>query len=489
MMRIALGGIWHETNTFVPTSTTFEDFERYQFASGTELVERYADTGTELGGAIREVASLGIDLVPTLYAAAVPSGTVTARAYDEVLGHLINEIDQARPVDGIVLALHGAMVAEGHPDAELDIVRAVREVVDDVPIGVILDLHANPSEELARTATVLVGYDTFPHVDMAERGGEAMRCVFRILQGESPPKIGFVKLPLLTVPQAQDTRELPMRSVMAALQKLEGTDPQVWTGTVSAGYPYSDVERLGVSVYVAAREQAEALARSLAAHIWEVRHDFIPELLEPQDAVNQALEQSGRPIVLVDVADNVGGGSPGDGTVLLAALERADAEGVVVIWDPSAVEEIYATDADNMVMEVGGRASALLGAPVRIEGTVRRLGIVTYRRSGPYMTGQEVFMGRVAILTSIRGAVVVMTEARVMPFDDDHLRAVGINPAENRILIAKSATAWKAAFGAYAAGALHVRTPGFCPSDLSQLPFTARPKPAFPLEVDTRWNY
>lgn len=486
-MRIAVGGIWHETNTFAPSSTTLEDFRRYQFASGAEIVKRYAGTGTELGGVINEVESVGFQLVPTFYAAAVPSGTVTTQAYDELLGRLVDALERSGPVDGVVLTLHGAMVAEGHVDAEYDIVSEARRVLGNVPIGVTLDLHANLSEQLAHAATVLVGYDTFPHVDMAERGSEAVTCVCRIIQGESPPGVGFVKLPLLTVPQVQDTRELPMRSVMTALGELE-SDPQVWTGTVSEGYPYSDVDRLGVSVYVAARDRAQELARSLAAYIWELRQGFLPILLEPEAAVDRALSEHHGPIVLVDVADNVGGGSPGDGTVLLAALERAAAGGVVVIWDPSAVERIYETDADKMTVEVGGHASTILGDPVRIEGTVRRLGPVTYQRSGQYMAGQHVFMGRVAVLRSFRGTVVVVTEMRVMPFDDDHLRAVGIEPAESRILVAKSATAWKGAFGAYAAGALHVRTPGFCPSDLSQLPFTMRPKPVFPLEAGTTWN-
>jgi microcystin degradation protein MlrC len=489
MTRLAVGGIWHETNTFVPEETSLEDFKAYQWASGEKLVERYRGTGTELGGVFAECEEKGFDLAPTLFAAAVPSGVVVEAAYEQIVDQMTRTLAAAGSVDAAVLALHGAMVAQGHPDAELDIVRSVRAIVGGIPLAVTLDLHANPSEELAREATLVIGYDTFPHVDMADRGREAVRLLARILDGENAPEVGFVKLPLLTVPQVQSTDEEPMRSAMAALAHLEQTDHRVWTGTISAGYPYSDVARLGVSVYVAADANAPSLARSLAARLWSDRGAFLPKLQEPMESVERALRAARGPVVLVDVADNVGGGSPGDGTVLLAALEAKKGDGVVVIWDPIAVSETYTTSQDRISLEVGGRATNDLGKPLLVEGTVSRLGEVVYRRPGPYMAGQEVPLGRVAVLTSDAGPTVVLTENRVMPFDDGHLRAVGIEPTGHQILVAKSATAWKAAFGGYATDAYYVRTPGYCPSDLTQLPYTARPAPMFPLEEDAVWTY
>jgi microcystin degradation protein MlrC len=484
--RIALGGVWHETNTFVPGRTGLEDFHRYQFAVGDKLLDSYGGTGTELGGAIDAASQLDVDVVPLAYAAAVPSGIVAAPALDKLTALLVDQIEGGGSVDAVVLALHGAMVAEGEPDTETTILRAVRRVVGDRPITVTLDLHANPSVELARTADTLVIYDTFPHVDMWARGSEALRLAERMIRQGVRPDVHLEKLPLLTVPQMQDTDDEPMRSVGRTRQQLED-DPLVWIAGLASGYPYSDVERLGVSAYVAADANADALARELARATWVRRSQFVPQLLEPADAVARAATATAGPIVLVDVADNVGGGSPGDGTVLLRALqERGGRDGAIVIWDPWTVKELYASERDRGRWEVGGHATAALGDPVPVEGEVRRLGVVGYTRTGRYMQGQTVDMGRVAALESRMGTI-VLTERRVMPFDDDHLRAVGVEPERRRVIVAKSASAWKGAFGAYAHAAFYVRTPGYCPSDLGQLPFSRRPRPAYPLEEDAIW--
>lgn len=484
-MRVGVGGIWHETNTFVPRRTEIRDFHAYEYTEGEALIERHRLTGSELGGAIRAAIAKGVEIVPLAYAAAVPSGTVAKEAFEELAGRIVNLADAAERLDGVVLALHGSMVVEEQSDPEAELVAAIRGVVGDCPIGVTLDLHANPSPRLAEVADLLVGYDTFPHVDMADRGEEALGLVVRMIRGRIRPERCLVKLPLLTVPQMQETMAEPMRSIMEAVHRFKATD-RVWTVSALPGYPYADVDRLGFSVYVAGERDCAPLANKLAALVWEQRTSFKPELLEPEEAVRLAAELGG-PTVLVDVADNVGGGSPGDGTVLLALLERlAVGDAVIVIWDPYAIERIYAADQDTMSISVGGRATADLGGPVSISGPVRRLGQVVYRRSGPYMRGQLVAMGRVAVVESRAGAVVI-TERRVMPFDDDHLRVIGIEPEKRRVIVAKSAIAWKAAFGSYAKQGLYARTPGYCPSDLSSLRYTQRPCPAYPLEEDARW--
>jgi microcystin degradation protein MlrC len=400
---------------------------------------------------------------------------------------LLDRLSAKGRADGVVLALHGAMVAEGHPDAEADVVRAARGIVGDIPVAVTLDLHANPSDDLAHLADVMVSYDTFPHVDMEARGAEAMQLVVRMLHTGRRPATHLVKLPLLTVPQMQETAEHPLRSAMRALERAEA-DTAVWTASITPGYPYSDVQRLGLGVYVAADDpdRARGSATEVAEQVWGRRAEYMPELLEPDEAILEAARGQG-PVVLVDVADNVGGGSPGDGTILLRALQaRGRADAAVVVWDPWSIERVYASKDEVVSLEVGGHATDDLGDPVAVRGSVRRLGPVTYRRAGRYMHGQEVGMGRVAVVEAAAGKI-VLTERRVMPFDDDHLRAVGIDPQECGVIVAKSATAWKGAFGAYAARGIYVRTPGYCPSDVAQLKFEDRPRPMFPLEEEATW--
>jgi microcystin degradation protein MlrC len=490
--RIAIGGLWHETNTFAPDRTRLEDFERFQLKRGEAVIRDHSKTGTELGGVITAAAREPQPplLLPLLFAAAVPSGTVEARAFEFLLDELIDEVRRQQPVDGVVLVLHGAMVADRHPDPEGELVHLVRsEIGQAPPLVVTLDLHANVGDSIANAADVLVGYHTYPHTDIAQRGEDALRLLLHAYRRQCPPAQSLVKLPLLTVPQTQETEEEPMRSIEALRTSLEAR-PGVWTASVFLGYPYSDTDRLGVAVYVAAdsSEIANECANTLASAVWEQRNAFAPMLVEPDVAISAADALEG-PVVLVDVADNVGGGSPGDGTLLVRLLEqRARRDAVVVLWDPAAVDALSSLiPGDDVEAEIGGRSLPELGPPALVRGRAFSLGAVRYRRRGPYMAGQEVDMGRVVRLETAAGDIVV-TERRVAPFDEEHVRVAGVDPEKARIIVTKSAIAWKAAFGRFTRQAFYVRTPGLCPSDLRELAFQRAPNRLFPLSEGVQWK-
>jgi microcystin degradation protein MlrC len=485
-VRVGLGGIWHETNTFFDRPTTLDDFRAFAYFEGGDLVEALTGTGTELGGALAAARDLGVEAVPLVFAGALPSGPVSAADFDLVLTELIGRLRSQLPVDGVVLALHGAMVVEGREDPEADIVAEVRRVVGDLPVAVTLDYHANVSGRLARLADVLCGYRTYPHVDLAERGYDALEAVVRAARRGRPPRSHLVKLPLLTIPVAQESSARPMRDVLA-LVEAACADADVWTACALPGFAYSDGPRLGFSVYVAADRDPAAVADEIAREVWARRGDFAMSLLEPTSAVRRAMSAP-APAVLVDVADNVGGGSPGDSTAILHALQREKARGaIVVLWDPAAAAELHSAGAPTVSVRVGGRSDPSMGPPALVSGAVRPHGQVRYRRTGSYMTGAEVDMGRVAVIESEVGAVVI-TENRIVPFDDDHLTVLGLAPRAARILVAKGAIAWKAAFGDYAASTVYVDGPGTCPVSLDALNFAARPRPLYPFEPLTEWS-
>lgn len=485
-MRVGLGGIWHETNTFFDRPTTMADFRSFAYFEGADLLDGLTGTGTELGGALAAARDLGVEAVPLVFAGALPSGPVAAADFERVLSELVGRLRAQLPVDGVVLALHGAMVVEGRVDPEADIVAEVRRVVGDLPIAVTLDYHANVSGRLARLADVLCGYRTYPHVDLAERGYDALAAVVRAAQRGRPPRSHLVKLPLLTLPVAQESAARPMRDVLS-LVEAACADADVWTACALPGFAYSDGPRLGFSVYVASDRDPTAVADEVAQAVWTRRDDFAMALLDPVTAVRRAAAGP-APAVLVDVADNVGGGSPGDSTAILHALQRERAGGaIVVLWDPVAAAELHASSGTQVSIRVGGRSSAAMGPPALVSGTVRRHGPVRYRRTGSYMTGAEVDMGRVAVVESEVGSVVV-TENRIVPFDDDHLVVLGLAPRSARILVAKGAIAWKAAFGEYAATTVYVDGPGTCPVSLDALDFAARPRPMYPFEPLTAWS-
>ena len=179
-MVLVVGGIWHETNTFSPVRTDFDAFHRFQFVEGAAIPERLGDTNSEIGGMLRAAAELGVEVVATVQAGAVPSGLVARSALDTLIEVICRTVRETASVDGVVLALHGAMVAEGLDQADAHVLVAVRAALGpDKPIVASFDSHANLTADFVAGADLLVGYDTLPHVDMGARGAEAMACMDR----------------------------------------------------------------------------------------------------------------------------------------------------------------------------------------------------------------------------------------------------------------------------------------------------------------------
>ena len=484
--RIAIGGIWHETNTFAAGHTELADFRRYQYAEGAALLDRYQGTGTELGGMIPAARARSFELLPAVFAAAVPSATIARSALDALCETMQARLSSFGSIDGLLLVLHGAAASEGIDDADAYILEKIREVLPrPLPIAATFDFHANLSEAMVAGADLLVGYDTFPHVDMAERGAEAAALLDRLLDDPRRPARTLVKVPLLSVPQKQATDREPARSIMAALHEAEAR-PGVWCGSVALGFPYADAPHLGASVLVYADDPAtaETEARRVADAIWTRRHAFDLTLSTPDDAVAEALAQPRGPVVLVDPADNVGGGSAGDGTVILEALIRHRARGaVVVIADAEAVAVAEAAgEGGGFEAPVGARADDRHGSPVPVQGVVQRLGDGRYVHRGSYMTGYETSMGRCAVVDA-DGVRILLTSLRTMPFDAEQLRCVGVEPADQRIIVVKSASAWRAAYESVARHVIFVDTPGVCASNLAHFDYRRRPVPAYPLET------
>lgn len=487
--KVPIAGFYHETNTFSVKPTTLQDFKDYQFALGHEMLERYQGTNTEMGGMIMAAAEQGLELTPLLFAAAVPSGTITGDCYEQLCANLESLLRQSEPVAGLLLVLHGAAVAEGTEDADGGLLLRLRAVLGmQRPVVATTDFHANLSQRMFEAADVIVGYDSFPHVDMAERGAEAVSLLASLLQGNSI--VGaFRPLPLATVPQRQATSEDPLAPVMKKLHDLED-EAGISCGTLAMGFPYADTAEIGASVLFYGKDhgQVQGAADSVAELLWSHRQDFQPELT-PLEALAERVEGvSETPLILVDPADNIGGGSAGDGTAVLSAILTQGIEGaVVVINDPEAAAQAGALGLGGRFSgPVGAKADRAHGEPVPIEGTVRFCGDAAFTHSGSYMTGFVTSMGYCAVV-SVGGCQVVLTSLRTMPFDIEQLRAVDLEPTEQRIIVVKSATAWRAAYGPIAAETVILDTPGICPSNLRRLTYRNRRRPLYPFETDTRF--
>lgn len=273
-MHLIAGGIMHETHTFSAEPTPLDVFT---IVPGDES-NAFAGSNHSLGGVVDAAAELGAKLSHTWFAQATSTAPVSAELFDEMTGKLLRGIEQALPADGIVLTQHGAMVAEGHLEADAEVVRRVRELVGpDMPIAVTLDYHANIGQALVDAATIIVGYDTYPHIDLNERAKEATLLLARSIRGEIDPVMALVKPPLVPVPQALFTSEPPFKTIFDRAFAMEA-DGSVLTITVAGGFAYADTPATGVSMLVTTDGDsgaAKTMATELAELAWSLRHDML----------------------------------------------------------------------------------------------------------------------------------------------------------------------------------------------------------------------
>jgi microcystin degradation protein MlrC len=482
----------HETNTFSTIPTDRAQFEARSLHYGGEIIETFRGTGTCLGGMIEAAGARGAVLVPSVAAAASPAGRVTREIYDHVKERMLADLAAAGRLDGVLLDLHGAMVAEGHDDGEGDLIAAVRRAVGpDVPIAVTLDLHGNLTAAMVEGADLLHGYKTYPHVDMAERGAEAAARLADVIAGRIRPTAAFRKPPILPPLGNQGTARGPMRRLYDLAGEME-KDPKVVSVSIFAGFPLADIPDAGLGVYVVTdgdRPRAERLAEQLAREAWAHRHEFVHTALPVEAAVARALAAQGRPIVLADMADNTGGGAAGDGTEILRELLRVGARSAVVacLWDPAAVKACAAAGVGQRVtLAVGGKVDDRHGAPLTVTGVVRTLSDGRFVHKGPMMRGLPGRLGTTAVL-DVDDVKVILISHRWQTLDPEMIRFTGIDPLAEKLLVVKSTIHYRAAFEPIAKEIIEVDAPGLSSSNLSRFAFTRVRRPIFPLDPEASY--
>lgn len=481
-MRIGVGGCFHESHGFAARLTPLSDFD---LVRGKHFVEEYAGTRTSMAGFL-DAAPRAWEVVPLLYATATASGPLERRAYEAIRGELAERVAAAR-LNGLFLILHGAMCVDGMTDAEADLLRTVRRALPNgAPLVVTIDLHANVSPQVAALADAIVGYKTYPHVDAYERAVDATRILVRMLQDDVRPAVSLAKPRLIMPVQAGETDRQPMKDLMALAAEVESR-PHVLNVSVVPGFPYADEERVGTSILVTTDNRPDLGAQyadELAQVLWMRRDELRIRNHTPEEAVAMALATEAGPVVLADVADNVGAGSSADGTAILAELlRRGVPSALVTINDPEAVERAFEAGLGGGFSGlIGGKTDDFHGEPVFVEGEVIRLladGRIRYH--GPYMPGQPHDMGRTAVVRT-GGVDIVLTSNRTPPFDRAYLTALHLDPVTYRIIVAKSAVAWQAAFGSLARQAIAVDAPGITTARIETLRYRNVRRPVFPLD-------
>jgi microcystin degradation protein MlrC len=486
-MRIAIGGFMHESNTFATTPTDLNKFREGSLNYGQALVPVWSEAHHEVGGFIGGADRFGYDIVPVAMAWGTPSGPVTDEFFEHMTDALITGIRLAEP-DGVLIALHGAMVTPKYPDADAEVLRRLRAAVGPkLPIACTLDLHGNVTPQMAESANILVGYQTYPHIDQRERGLLAAELLVRTIKGEIRPVSFVAKPPLLINLLGQATDRSPMSDLMA-LARQEETKPGMLSISIMSGFAYADVPEMGISIMAVAdgdRAIAERSAKAIADRMWAVREQLNVETPTPAEAVKQAIASSKTPVVLVDLGDNIGGGSAGDGTVLLEELIRQKASGfVVVLYAPEAVKQANALGVGSVLeATVGGAVDEMHGSPVKVRGTIRLIHggqwIEMEARHGGKRQNDQ---GQTAVLDLGDGNTLVLNSLRTPPFSLGQLTSLGIDPKAARALVVKAAVAYKAAYAPIAGKIIEVDTPGLTAINPARFTYRRIRRPLYPLD-------
>ena len=491
--RVGVVALQHESNTFIARRTSLADFEGHLLLAGEAVRERFAHSHHEVGGFFAGLDGAGIEAVPIFAARAMPYGTIEADAAKSLVGRMSDALDRAGPLDGLLVAPHGAAVAEGEPDFDGHWLTRLRERFGAAfPIIGTLDLHANVSPRMIAACDALIAYRTNPHLDQRARGEEAAALMARTLRGEIRPTMAAALPPLCVNIERQATAEphwIPLLELAGRQRKLTG----VLSNSLAYGFPYSDVPEMGAATIAVTDDDgplAEVLADELAARWWDDRREFAGRLIGVEEAIRRASELEG-PICFLDMGDNIGGGSAADGTTLIHALrENGLSPALAVLCDPIAVK--MAEDAgvgSRRMLSVGGRSDDLHGPPFTAEFTVLRIGGGTFVEPSARHGGIVAFdQGRTAVVATDGGLTLLINSIRTAPFSLNQLTSAGIDPAQFRVIVAKGVHAPVAAYGPVCNHLIRVDTPGVTAADLTRFTYGQRRTSMFPFEESATYS-
>ncbi len=489
--RVLIAQFMHETNTFSRLPTTLDDYRSTWLVYGNELGERFRGTKTEIGGLLDAADAYGWTLIPALAANATPSGKLTAQTWQTIRDGIVSAVRNAGKLDGICLACHGAAVTETSDDPEGELLEAIRDIVGpDVPIAMTLDLHANVTERMARLASALISYRTYPHVDQYERARQAADLVQGIMEGRTKARC-LVLQPACMVgaDHGRTTTPGPMRDLLVKADAFE-KEPGINVVSIQAGFMPSDISNVGPSIAVSyapgTEQRAQEIARQLCQEIWDRRAEETVHLLSVEDALARARshDASKGPLVIADGTDNPGGGAYGDATRMLKALMDAGIEGVAVgtIFDPAAVQAaIRAGVGSDVSVELGGHHDPAFGAPIPVTARVRLLSDGTFINDGPMGKGVRRSMGTTAVLR-VGGIDVITISNRIQTTDLQVFLSQGIDPARCRVLVVKSIQHFRAAFAPIAGDIVVVDSGALCSPDARRFNYTKLRRPVWPLD-------
>ncbi|MEI9889210.1 MAG: M81 family metallopeptidase [Rhizomicrobium sp.] len=480
-MKVYCVYMGHETSAVspIPTSlSSYRDDTLYvpSTGEGAALLKKIAE-----GQAVGAIAARrGHDVTVGLAAFAQPSRPTPASDYQMLRAEALRNLQAAMPVDLVIMFLHGAQMAEGCDDCEGDILEAVREIVGpDVPVGVEIDLHGNVTRRMIANADVIMACKEYPHSDFGLRAQELVELMERAVRGDCKPTMAYARVPMFG---SFPTTLQPMRGFVDEILALEGKDG-ILSVSVGHGFPWADFPEAGGTVIVVSdndKPKAQALADRLAQRVFAMRRDIWAPRMPVGQALDRALKSTRFPVVLADMIDNPGGGAPGDAThILRALLDRGITDAALaMIWDPVAVRLAFDAGVGARIpLRIGGKVSALGGAPVDLDATV----IALNEHPVQHGQGYAAALGSAAAIEAA-GIQIVLNTLRQQTFTPECFTELGIDPRRRKYLIVKSQQHFHEHFSAFASDIIYVDTPGCTGLNFADLPLRRISRPVWPID-------
>jgi microcystin degradation protein MlrC len=494
MIRIATAGFQHESNTFSTLPASLDLWQRSGILEGDAIRAEYESSQSTLAGFFAlEQEDPEVQVVPLVFTRLVPMGAMTAEAIEHIMARVLGAIGSQGPWDAVLLPLHGAAVSLPWPDADGELVRRVRELVGPrVPIGLALDMHGNISRQMVDNVDVVTVYQTNPHIDAREQALHCARLLLRCVRGQIQPRRALAMPPLVVNILCQGTADRPMADLLQVAE-AQRARPGVLSVSVVEGYPYADVAEMGMS-FIAVTDGDQALAddvvRRLADAAWAMREALNRGGTPIDEALQQARAAPQGPVVLFDVGDNVGGGSPGDATHILHAARRLGVRDLLQsLCDPVLAAQCQAAGVGGRIdAQAGGKSDTQHGAPLPVQGVVTALSDGRYEETGPTHGGFRFFNdGPSAALRTDDGFTLVITSRAGGTASLQQFRALGIEPLEMKIIVAKGVHSPRPAVEPIASKMIWVASPGVTTADLSTFSYRQRRRPMYPFEPQARW--
>lgn len=489
--RIGIGEFWHESNSFSSLLTTVDDFQSYGgILIGDQILNRQP-CQDEIAGFIDTLSrNREAEIVPLISAGALPSGCITQEALGVLEEELRAILRKAGPLHGICFALHGAISAETIPDIDGYFLRVMREEQsEDIPIMVALDCHAVVTRQMVNLATALIGYRTHPHIDRVETGARAATILLDTLRGRIRPVTRHQKIPLLLPPPDDGTNSGALKDLFEefiAWDRLDG----VIACSLCPSFAWQDVPEQGWSALAVTDndpELGDRLNQRLAQSCWDARSELLPQpMVDPETAIRQARSITGNPVIIIDSADTVGGGAPGDTTDLLDAMLtlRGQVDGMLLIHlpDPQAVQAAkVAGPGQHAAITVGGKRDTRFSRPVNVTGQVLSVTDGPISDDGQFGSEPMIDVGSIACI-GVNNVRIVVTDKPILGPQPSVFRKVNIEPFEAKIVGLKTGVGYKVTYGDVAKAVIRADCPGAVSYNLANFNFRHIPRPMFPID-------